>query len=149
MNNILAAIDFSDISGIVIEKAAEIARCFSGKLWLIHVAAPDPDFVGYGTGPQCERDWRAKTLRREHKYIQDRALQLEQSGIDVTPLLISGATVATILKEASRLNADMIVIGSHGHGALYKTLVGNVSEGIIRQASCPVLIVPANSNPKG
>lgn len=143
VHNILAAIDFSDVSEVVIEKAAEIVRSFSSKLWLIHVAAPDPDFVGYGTGPQCERDWRAKTLKAEHKYIQDRALQLEQSGINVTPLLIQGATVATIIQEAARLNADMIVIGSHGHSAIYKTLVGNVSDGIIRQASCPVLIVPA------
>ncbi|MGF1541582.1 MAG: universal stress protein [Pleurocapsa sp.] len=143
MNNILAAIDFSDITPIVVDKAAEIARSFSGKLWLIHIAAPDPDFVGYSTGPQSKRDWRAKTLREEHRYIQDKALELEHSGIDVTPLLIQGATVETILQEATKLNADMIVIGSHGRGALYKALVGSVSEGIIRQASCPVLIVPA------
>ena len=69
-------------------------------------------------------------------------MELEQSGIDVTPLLIQGATVATIIEESSKLKADMIVIGSHGHGALYKTLVGSVSEGIIRKAACPVLIVP-------
>ena len=143
MNNILAAIDFSDVSTSVVDQAAEIAKSFASKLWLIHIAAPDPDFVGYGTGPQCERDWKAKTLRKEHRYIQHKALELEQQGIDVTPLLVQGATIATILQEASKLKADMIVIGSHGHGALYKTLVGSVSEGVIRQAFCPVLIVPA------
>ena len=143
MDNILAAIDFSDITPAVVDKAAEIARCFTSKLWLIHIAAPDPDFVGYGTGPPSKRDWRAKTLREEHRYIQEKALELEKSGIDVTPLLIQGVTVETILQEATKLNADMIVIGSHGHGALHKALVGSVSEGIIRKASCPVLIVPA------
>jgi nucleotide-binding universal stress UspA family protein len=143
VDNILAAIDFSDITPAVVDKAAEIARCFTSKLWLIHIAAPDPDFVGYGTGPPSKRDWRAKTLREEHRYIQEKALELEKSGIDVTPLLIQGVTVETILQEATKLNADMIVIGSHGHGALHKALVGSVSEGIIRKASCPVLIVPA------
>lgn len=142
MKNILAAIDFSDVTPKVIAKAAEMAQSFACKLWLIHIAAPDPDFVGYGTGPQCERDWRAKILREEHRYIQDQALQLDQSGIDVTPLLIQGATVATIIEESSRLDADLIVIGSHGHGSVYKTLVGSVSEGVIRKADCPVLIVP-------
>ena len=142
MNNILAAIDFSDITPAVVDKAAEIAKCFNSKLWLIHIAAPDPDFVGYGVGPQCERDWRAKILRKEHRYLHDKALELEQNGIDVTPLLVPGATVETILKQADKLKAEMIVIGSHGHGALYKTLVGSVSEGIIRKAFCPVLIVP-------
>lgn len=145
MDNILAAIDFSDITSMVVDKAAEIARSFDCKLWLLHIAAPDPDFVGYGTGPQSKRDWRAKTLREEHRYIQDKALELEQSGIEVTPLLVQGATVETILQQATKLNAEMIVIGSHGHGAFYKVLVGSVSEGVIRQASCPVLLVPANT----
>ena len=142
MKNILAAIDFSDTTPKVVERAAEMAQSFACKLWLVHIAAPDPEFVGYGTGPQCERDWRAKILRKEHRYIQDQALQLEQRGIDVTPLLIQGATVATIIKQSSRLDADLIVIGSHGHGSVYKTLVGSVSEGVIRKADCPVLIVP-------
>ncbi len=146
MNNILAAIDFSDVTDKVITTAAKIAESFSSKLWLIHIAAPEPDFIGYDTGPACERDWRAKVLREEHKYIQDKALELEASGINVTPLLIQGMTVEMILSKASQLHADMIVIGSHGHSALYKTLVGSVSEGIIRQASCPILVVPANNN---
>ena len=146
MNNILAAIDFSEITPKVVEQAAEIAKCFSCKLWLIHIAAPDPDFVGYGTGPQCERDWRAKTLREEHRYIQDKALELEDSGINVTPLLLQGSTVETILQEASKLKVEMIVIGSHGHSSLYQALLGSVSAGIIQKAFCPVLVVPATDN---
>ena len=145
MENIVTAIDFSEITEKVIERAAEIARCFASKLWLIHIAAPEPDFVGYGTGPQSKRDWRAKTLREEHRYIQEKARELSQSGIKVTTLLLQGETVETILREAAKLNAEMIVVGSHGHGALYKALVGSVSEGIIRQASCPVLIVPSQT----
>ncbi|RMF20673.1 MAG: universal stress protein, partial [Cyanobacteria bacterium J083] len=57
-------------------------------------------------------------------------------------LLIQGATVTTILQEAAKLQAEMIIIGSHGHSSLYKALLGSVSEGIIRQATCPVLIIP-------
>lgn len=143
MNNILAAIDFSDVTPVVVCKAAELAKSFNCKLWLIHIAAPDPDFVGYGTGPQCERDWKAKVLRKEHRYLQDKALELEQDGVNVTPLLVQGATIEAILQEATKLKSDMIVIGSHGHGALYKTLFGSVSEGVLRQAYCPVLVIPA------
>jgi nucleotide-binding universal stress UspA family protein len=65
------------------------------------------------------------------------------NAVAVTPLLVQGATIKTILQEAIKLKSDMIVIGSHGHGALYKTLVGSVSEGVIRQASCPVVVIPA------
>jgi nucleotide-binding universal stress UspA family protein len=143
MKNILAAIDFSDVSTRVIEQAVEISQSFAGKLWLVHVTDPDPDFIGYGTGPQTERDWRAKILRDEHQYIQQQALELDRQGIDVTPLLIQGATAEAILKEASKLKADLIVIGSHGHNSFYNALVGSVSEQVIRKATCPVLIIPA------
>ncbi|NOR45584.1 MAG: universal stress protein, partial [Candidatus Delongbacteria bacterium] len=55
MKNILAPIDFSDVSEKVIFEAAEFAKAFSCKLWLLHVAAPEPDFVGYTVGPKEER----------------------------------------------------------------------------------------------
>ena len=142
VKNILVAIDFSPVTLQAIAKAAEIACSFSCKLWLIHVAAPEPEFVGYDTGPPSKRDWRAKTLREEHRELQNQAAELRNSGIDVTPLLIQGSTVETIIQEARKLEADLIVLGSHGRSSLYKTLVGSVSEGVIRQASCPILLVP-------
>ena len=146
MKNILVAIDFSDVTQQVVTQGMLLARAFACRLWLIHVAAPDPDFVGYSTGPQFRRDLRAETLRDEHKYLQDQADELRKQGIDVTTLLIQGETIETILQEALKLRADIIVIGSHGHGALYKTFVGSVSEGIIRRASCPVTIVPVQTS---
>ena len=83
-----------------------------------------------------------ENIKEEHRYIQGQARELSQSGIKVTALLLQGETVETILREAAKLNAEMIVVGSHGHGALYKAILGSVSEGIIHKASCPVLIVP-------
>ncbi|BAU67308.1 hypothetical protein STA3757_47190 [Stanieria sp. NIES-3757] len=142
MNNILIAIDFSDLTPKVIETGAKIAASFGSKIWLIHVAAPDPDFVGFETGPQSKRDWRAKTFREEHRLIQAEAATLSDRGLDVTPLLIQGVTVETLVQEAEKLQADLIVLGSHGHNVLYKTFMGSVSEGVLTQASCPVLLVP-------
>jgi nucleotide-binding universal stress UspA family protein len=49
----------------------------------------------------------------------------------------------TILEKAREVAAGTIVIGSHGHGRLYDALVGSVSAGVIRGATCPVLVVPA------
>ena len=144
MKNILVPIDFSDVSDEVIKEGAKFAKAFNAKLWIVHVAAPDPEFVGYEVGPQHERDWRAGVLRKEHKVIQDAKKKLENDGIDAEGLLIQGLVTETILNEARKLKADLIVVGSHGHGALLKLLMGSVCEGLVRKASCPILIIPAN-----
>ena len=49
----------------------------------------------------------------------------------------------TILEEAAKLNADLIILGSHGHGGLLRALLGSVCEGVLRKSILPVLIVPA------
>ena len=145
MKQILAAIDFSDITGVVLEKAAELARAFSARLTLLHVAAPDPDFVGYEPGPQSVRNSRADELRTERRDLEKHATSLLDSGVETDWKLIMGPTVKTVLDVADDVGADLIVAGSHGHGALYNALVGSVTEGVMRRAKCPVLVVPAST----
>ena len=143
MQNILVAVDFSNVTDNLLRQSGALAKAFSAKLWLIHVAAPDPDFVGYEAGPQTVRDQVAARLQTEHRQLQAQADALRAQRIEATPLLVQGQTVQTILSEAQRLNANLIVVGSHGHGALYRALVGTVAEGVLRKAPCPVLIVPS------
>ena len=143
MRKLLAAVDFSPVSKAVIEQAGSLAKAFSAELTVIHVAAPDPDFVGYAAGPQTVRDDRARELRTEHRELQAIAEGLRDRGISAIALLIQGPAVEKILAEGRRLQADAIIIGSHGHGALYRALLGSVSEGVVRTARCPVLVVPA------
>ncbi len=146
MQNIVAAVDFSKASDSVLSRSAELAKAFGKcRLWLIHVAAPEPEFVGYDTGPQCVRDQVAEHLKDEHHQIQDSAQGLRDQGIEATALLIQGPTIATILNEAKKLDADLIVLGSHGHGRVFRSLLGSVSEGVLRKARTPVLIIPSQS----
>ena len=141
MKNVLVAIDFSDELDPVIQAARELAMAFSAKLWLVHIAAPEPDFVGYRAGPQTVRDAVASELRDEHRHLQQLAAGLRRSGIETTALLVQGPTVDTLLEEARRSRADHIVIGSQGRGAISRTLLGSVSEGVVRKAPCSVTVV--------
>lgn len=144
MKNILVAIDFKGDEKSVIDKAKVFALAFGSKLWVMHIAAPDPDFVGYGVGPQYIRDARADELRNEHRLIQEYADKLEESGVKAEGLLVAGATIEMIMQEAKRLKADIIVTGHHDHGFFYKAFVGSTSTQIIKQSKIPVLIVPLN-----
>ena len=141
---ILVCIDFSESTEKVVKSAEEIAKELSAKLWLLHIAQPEPDFVGYDVGPQSVRDSISNEFHNEHKKIQEVADRMRKAGLNATALLVQGSTVDAILKEASNLDVDMIVVGSHGRGEMYKLLIGSVSEGILRKSKCPVLIVPTH-----
>jgi nucleotide-binding universal stress UspA family protein len=60
--------------------------------------------------------------------------------------MIQGPTVEVTLREADRLGAALIVVGSHGHGAVYDVLVGSYSAAIIRKSKLPVLVIPVRNS---
>ena len=63
MKNIAIALDLSNSSTVLIEQAKVLARANDAKIWLIHIAAPDPDFIGYDVGPKYIREDRADILK--------------------------------------------------------------------------------------
>ena len=139
---ILVAVDLSPASKKVVKAAGGVAKVTGATIYVLHAAEPEPDFVGYDAGPEVVRTQVAEELRREHREVQALADRLRDDGLDATALLIRGPTVETTLKEADNLEADLIVVGTHGHGAVYDVLVGSYSAGIIRRSTLPVLVVP-------
>ena len=134
--------DFNKNEEPLIDKALDLAKAFDSKLWLVHIAAPDPDFVGYEVGPQYIRDSRAAELRKEHKLIQEYTNKLKQKGVNTEGLLLQGATIEIVIKESKKLNIELIIAGHHEHGFLYKAFVGSVSDGILKKSKIPVLLIP-------
>jgi nucleotide-binding universal stress UspA family protein len=146
---LLALVDFSDATPSVLREARKWAERMSARLWLMHVTAPDPDFVGYELDPTAMRDAVARRYHDEHRRLESAARELREAGLDTTALLIQGPTVETILKEADKLKVDAILLGSHGHGVIHDLLVGSTTKGIIRLATCPILLVPPHDKGSG
>lgn len=142
MKNILVAIDVSPTDTLLLDQAVFLAEKCESKIWLVHVASPDPDFVGFEMGPRYIRDFVADELRAEHRQIRAYVEELEKKSLNVEGLLIQGPTVDMIEEEIQKLNIDLLVIGSHKHSFLYETFIGNTAMKIIREISIPVMIVP-------
>ena len=140
--SLLVAVDLSESSRTVIDHARSLAAAYPGKIWLVHVAPPEPDFLGYRVGPQSVRDGVAQHVHEDHRQLQHWAEDLRSSGLDCTALLVQGPFASTILSEADRLAVQVIVVGSHGQGAAHRLFVGSTSEGILRGATVPVFVVP-------
>ena len=140
--NILVAVDFNDAVGELMAYAESIAEKFGAKVWVVHVAAPDPDFVGYETGPQYIRDMRADELKTEHKELQQICEMFLSNKIESDALLIQGSTVETVLEEAKKLKADMLIVGTHKHSFFYNLFAESVAVELFKNAEIPVLSVP-------
>ncbi len=140
---ILVPVDFSDVTQRVLETAAGLAAQFKSRVVLLHVAEPEPDFVGFEPGPQTVRVAVARDFKAERQRLDELKQQVEALGIDALALQIQGPIADKILHEAAQQNASLIIIGSHGHGAIYNLLVGSVTSGVLKSAKCPVLVVPS------
>ncbi|MCF4101976.1 universal stress protein [Gillisia sp. M10.2A] len=142
LKNILVAIDFNDAIGDLLGYAESLAAKFDAKIWVVHVADPDPDFVGYEPGPQYIRDFKASELREEHRKLQSFCKTFIDDSIESEALLIQGSTVQTVINEAEKLNADLLIVGTHKHSFLHNLLNESVSLELLKKGNIPLLAIP-------
>ena len=141
---ILVCLDLSDSTEVILKRIEELCRPLNTKVWLLHNAMPEPETIEFKIDPIEARESLAKKFHEQHRQIQELAEQFRESGVNATALLVHGKTVDTILTEAADLDVDLIVVGSHGHGAMYQLLVGSISEGVLQRSSRPVLVIPTH-----
>ena len=139
---LLVALDLSDCTEKILDQVVEIALPLKASIWLIHNGMPEPDTLEFKVDPLSAREDLAKKFHFEHQKIQEYAGFLREKGLDTTALLVHGTTVDTILEAAEKLDVNMILMGSHGRGAMYQLILGSVSEGVIHKSKRPVLIIP-------
>ncbi len=143
MRTLLVCVDFSDVTDAVLAQAQTLATAFNERIVLLHVASAEPEFVGFSPGPESVRQVVAGDMWCEHRKTQDLKAALTAQGITVEALTVQGDIAEAILAHSQSLPADMIILGSHGHGALHNLLMGSVCEQVLRKATCPVVVVPA------
>ena len=141
---ILVCVDLSDSTEEILKRIEKLCRPLNAKVWLLHNAMPEPETIEFKVDPIEARESLAKKFHHQHRQIQELAERIRKSGVEATALLVHGKTVDTILTEAADLDIDVIVVGSHGHGAMYQLLVGSISEGVLQRSSIPVLVIPTH-----
>jgi len=142
MNKILVATDGSPSASQAVDFGLELAEEQGAQLVFVHVAPrfevlPLP-ITGIGSAPvkvareTDEHDM--EPLREAVRLAEERALTSESR-------LLVGDPAKKIVELADSMGADLIVVGSHGHGAVSGALLGSVSRGVLHRARRPVLIV--------
>lgn len=142
MKNILVGIDFDQKTEFLLEKAKDLAKKYSAKLWLLHAVPPLPEFVGFDATPHYATEYRTEEMEIERKRLENYTEIIKHDGVDAESVLLQGATINVILEESKELNVDLIICGHHEHNLLYNLFFGSVSAAIVRNSDIPVLVFP-------
>src|SRR4029078_249739 len=143
LKKILVATDFSEPSDAALAYGRELARTFGASLTVVHIA----DNIltrAYGADgivladPELQREIETSAQRQVDAVLFDEDRQmLGAVALVITP----NSPAAAIVTYARDASIDLIVMGTHGRGAIAQLLMGSVAERVVRTAPCPVLTV--------
>ncbi len=142
MKTILAPVDFSAASEVVLAQAIELARALGGRVVLLTVIQPPVITNEYAALMENLAEVMAAGERNAARRLAELETRVRAAQVPVETLQLNGAPVRQILDQAARVAADYVVMGSHGHTALYDLLVGSTTHGVLLRAPCPVVITP-------
>ncbi len=145
MKSILVPVDFSKATDLVLRATATMAKALDARVTVMNVAPREPDVFGQQLMPKVITEPVPEDVRERYDKLMACAKRLEDADVVVKPLLVRGDRVRAVMQEAEREEADVIIMGSHGRGAIYRSIMGSVSEGVMREAKCPVLIIPSKA----
>jgi nucleotide-binding universal stress UspA family protein len=134
---LLLATDLSEASEAATDEAFELAKRLEASLLVVSVIDPGSLLLPGGR-------FRARVDQvRERREQQAQALveRGRTEGVEVSFLVWTGDPGDMIVEAAEAEHVDMVLVGSHGRGAVGRFFLGSVSEHVVRNAPCPVLVV--------
>ena len=143
MEKIIVAVDFSDIATLAIDYAASFALAFKSHVHILHVEPPALSYIGNEILPPVMPMENEEENERVKRDLLAMAEYLQQRGVDADYELVKGPIAETIVEIATNYQADLIILGAHNHGFLYRAFIGSVSTGVLKHSPCPVMIIPA------
>lgn len=143
LKNILVATDFGEPSAVALAYGRDLARSYHATLHVLHVVEDvmmrySPE-VGFAV-PDLQRDLEKAANRDLAALITDD----DRQTLKVVPSVQTSFNVPGGVTEYAKTHAiDLIIVGTHGRGAVKQLLLGSAAERVVRTAPCPVLAVRA------
>lgn len=140
MKNILIPISLWETASRVAGQGVKIAEAFHSTVRLLHIVRTPANMARW---PEELKEQRVKEIELLGQELQDKADEFARPGVVIIPEVVeAGGVVITILEKAEEIDADLIVMGSHGRGALFGAILGDVTRDVLRGSTCPVMVVP-------
>ncbi len=139
IKKILVPIDFSEYSLKALNYAVEFAQVFQAELFLVYVIEPmvyPADFsMGQITIPEIDTSINSQAEEDIEKIIKERI----SGKVNAKGIIKTGRPFLEIIETASEIDADLIIIATHGMTGMEHLLFGSTAEKVVRKSPCPVL----------
>ena len=153
LETFLLATDLGPRGPDVLRCAASLAHRLNARLHVVHVIEPLSEFAQFWISTtlpeEVRRAHHAETYASVREALQQRldtfcreTLEDHAERLIADIQILEGPPARVILAEARRINADLIVMGSHGHSAIGEAMLGSVAHQVTMKATVPVLLVP-------
>ena len=141
IRRILFATDFSEGSSHALPYAADIARQYGAKLFLVHVIYDVAMSAGWYV-PHVSIDEIYNDMEKSARAELEKSFVDEMRGLgDIERVVLKGIPYEEISKFAEEQKIDLVVLGTHGRRGIDRMLFGSTAEQVVRNAPCPVLSV--------
>ncbi len=142
LRRILVPTDFSDCSSAALRYGLAFAERFDAHLHLLHsVQSPFDQPWAAEVYAVSEDQFETAAREKADEQLARLAAESGRSAAQVTCMTAIGAPFRSIVTYATEESIDLIVMGTHGRGAIAHLLIGSVAENVVRKAPCPVLTV--------
>jgi nucleotide-binding universal stress UspA family protein len=140
VRRILLATDLSTASEGATRQAIDLARDLGASLVVVSVIDPEASGAAGGQGLRMDQRRQAR-----ESSAQDVVLRGRRAGVRMSFMVWEGAPGPSIVDAALSEQVDMVIVGSHGRGSVGRLFIGSVSEFVVRNSPCPVLVVRGSS----
>lgn len=146
IHNVVTPVDFSDNSRLIAESAAYLAGKFGASMHLVFVVQNFEDYSGFFvpqmTLPSLEGELAESAETKMASFCGEMVDFCKNAGVkDLTYKVLMGDVGEKIVDYAADIEADLIVMGTHGYKGLEKIMFGSVADKVVRSASCPVTTI--------
>jgi len=142
LKHVLVATDFSEASDAALEYGRQFARMFGATLHVMHVVENVMARFAADAYPVLLPDLQREVEESGEKKLMGLLTSEDLSQLHAVPVVrTSTSPAAAIVEYAKDAKIDLVIMGTHGRGAVAKLLMGSVAERVVRTAACPVLTV--------
>jgi len=146
IKHVVTPIDFSDNSKLIADSAAFLAGKFGASLNLVFVVQNFEDYSGFFVPqmhmPNLEDELLTGAEARMTTFVDEYREDYIELGVkDIVAKVLMGDVGEQIVDYATEIQADMIVMGTHGYKGLEKIMFGSVADKVVRAADCPVTTI--------